>query len=67
MIIDVLVTIALIGLLVWALCQLPIDDSFKQIIRVAGIVLAVLVVLGVLAGRPFVVPLFSRSTSVVTR
>ena len=51
--ISLLVTIAIIGLIVWAITTLvPMDAKFKQIITVIAIVFVVLYVLGAIGLVP---------------
>ena len=48
--ISVVVTLIIVGVLLWAIPQLPIDPAIAAIIRVVVIVVAVLWVLGALTG-----------------
>ncbi len=51
--ITILVVLILIGLLVWAAEQIPMDATIKRIIQVVGVVFAVLYLLqafGLIAG-----------------
>lgn len=50
MFIDLLIFIAVVGLVVWLLCLLPLDAPFKQIIKVVGIIAVVLKLLAVFVG-----------------
>jgi low temperature requirement protein LtrA len=48
MLITLIVTLIVIGVLLWAITQIPMDDTMRKIVRVVVIVLAVLWVVSVL-------------------
>lgn len=56
MIIQIVVALIVVGLLLWAVTQLPIDAAIAKLIRVVVIVIAVLWVISVLFGLPTGLP-----------
>jgi hypothetical protein len=52
---TLLVTLVVLGIILWAITQIPMDPTVRQIIRVVAIVLALFYVLqafGLLASMP---------------
>ena len=50
MFIDLIVLVAVVGLLVWVFSLLPIPASFQQIILVIGVIVVVIALLQVVFG-----------------
>lgn len=48
--IYIIIVLAIVGLIIWAVGQLPIDPAFQRIIRVVAIVVVALWLISVLFG-----------------
>jgi hypothetical protein len=57
MLLSIILTLVIIGLVLWVVQQLPIDASIKNIIRIIVIVVVVIWLIQVLFGAHLLLPL----------